>query len=82
MTEIIVYKDKSNYVSVYKVLFVLVLSTDREFYLSECVSWLMLNVGQRNRDWEQIKDRLSRMTHGFTFERAEDATAFKLRFGL
>lgn len=72
----------SNYVSVNKVMFDLVLSTDREFQLSEYVSWLILNVGQRNKDWVQTRHHIHNMTRGFSFERPEDATAFKLRFGL
>ncbi len=70
------------YVSVNKVMFDLVLSSDREFQLSEYVAWLIPNTGQRNKDWFQIRHHIHQMTLGFRFRRAEDATAFKLRFGL
>lgn len=57
-------------------------TSDREFYLSEYVSWLILNVSERNDNWWYNRDKTTGRIYFITLVNAEDATAFKMVFGL
>ena len=58
------------------------LAMDREFFVSECVSWLILNIGERGLDWWVVRDKTTSMAQYAVIPNPEDAVAFKLKFGL
>jgi len=55
---------------------------ERAFLLSEYVSWLILNVGERNSMWYLNRDIISGQASSFCIRDSADATAFKLKFGI
>jgi hypothetical protein len=57
-------------------------SSDREFFLSECVSWLVLNTGDRNKAWGINRDAVNGRALSIWVEEPQAACIFKLRFGL
>lgn len=56
--------------------------SDREFFLSECASWLQLNIGQQGMEWWWDRDSFSGKIKSISVWRGSDATAFRLKFGL
>ena len=56
---------------------------ERELFVSELVHWLITKVGERDRDWWSDRSGLGGGgVDSITLLRAEDATAFRLKFNL
>jgi len=55
---------------------------EREFFLSECASWLILNIGERSLKWWFERNQSSGRVEYIMILDPIDATAFKLKFGI
>jgi hypothetical protein len=55
---------------------------EREFFLSECASWLILHIGERSSKWWFDRNANSGRVEYITILDPIDATAFKLKFGI
>lgn len=69
-------------VSPYKVFKNISSTSDREYYLSEWASWLIMNIGERNRHWWWHRNTSNGWVEYIAFLYPEDALVFSLKFGL
>jgi hypothetical protein len=69
-------------VSLHRMLNDITDSAEREFWVSEYVSWLILNIGPHRRLWWLDRNAVNGRTFAISFIEPDDALVFKLKFGL
>ncbi len=70
--------DKMTKVSLHRMLEKITMSSDREFFISEYVSWLILNIGPRGMSWWLDRDAINGRVYSISFIDSDEAMFFKL----